>query len=842
VLNATLKGLRAHALRLLLTGLAVVLGVAFVSGTLMLTDSMRAAFDEVVTNTAGGIDLQLRGEAAFSSSTGITEERAPVPPDLLEELRAVEGVRIAEGVVQGAAQLVGADGEPLGGGGPPTIGANAPSEEGLGGIRLASGRLPTAEGEIAIDVATAEAQGFAAGDTITVVTPLGPEQVELTGTIRFGEASTLAGATVTLFEPAAALERFSPDGSWTTAELYLAEGADPDAVAAAVEAVAGDGFEVLTAQELVDETLESIGGFLDVFATALLVFAGVSLFVGAFIIFNTFSIIVAQRTREFALLRAIGASRRQVLAAMLAEAGVTGLVASVIGVGVGALVALGMVELLAAFNLELPSSGLVFSGRTVVVGIVVGVAVTMVAALVPVLRSTRVPPVAALQAVAAPPAPRAGSARYVLGGLVTAGGVAALVAGLFADAGITVVGAGAALVFLGITVLSPLFATPVIRLIGAPVAAGLGVRGRLARENAMRNPRRTASTAAALMIGLGLVGFVTIFAASLKDSSAGAVDAVFAADLQVRSSTFTGLPAGLADDIAALPEVGLVGTQQTAELRVGDRGGFAVAMDPTTMDELFRLDVEEGSTAALADGGILMTPALAEAGGWEVGDAVPVTFALTGETELVLRGTFTGAADVQYVIDDGTYAANVRSVDVFSVLVKLADGVAPADGRAAVEAAVADVPAAQVTDREGFREEIEGQINQLLGLVFGLLGLSVVIALFGIVNTLALSVFERVRELGLLRAIGMTRRQVRAMVRWEAVLIAILGALLGLVVGVFFAWILGRALAEQLTVFTIPGGQLAVAVVLAALAGVLAGVLPARRAAKVDVLKAITVE
>jgi putative ABC transport system permease protein len=454
----TRRGLRAHALRLVLTGIAVVLGVAFVSGTLMLTDSMRAAFDDVVRSTAGGIDLQVRGEAAFTSTMGLDADRGPVSPALLAEVAAVPGVRLAEGVVQGAAQVISADGTPVGGGGAPTIGASAPSEEGVGGITLDAGVLPAGDGEVAIDAATAAAEGFTVGDRLTVVTPQGPEEVTLTGIVRFGESGNLAGATVALFAADVALDRFSPDGSWSQADLLLDADADPAAVADRVEAIAGAGYEVLTAQELVDEALASIGGFLDVFATALLVFAGVSLFVGAFIIFNTFSIIVAQRTRELALLRAIGASRRQVLTALLAEAGVTGLVASVLGVALGAGIAAAMGALLSAVGIELPSAGLVLQPRTAVVGVAAGVLVTVVAALLPVLRSTRVPPVAALQAVAAPPAPRGGSARYVAGGVVTAAGVAALAVGLFADGGIPVVGVGAALVFLGVTVLSPLVA------------------------------------------------------------------------------------------------------------------------------------------------------------------------------------------------------------------------------------------------------------------------------------------------------------------------------------------------------------------------------------------------
>ncbi len=840
--NATLKSLRAHALRLLLTGLAIVLGVAFVSGTLVLTDTMRAAFDDVVAATAGGIDLQLRGETSFTSTMGMTQERAPVAPEVLDEVRRVDGVRAADGVVEGMAQLIGPDGEPLGGMGPPTLGFNAPPEDGFGGVSVEDGRLPTAADEIAIDVATADAQGLSVGDRLGVITALGAEEVELVGTVRFGEAANLAGATVTLFESSAALERFSPDGSWSRVDILLDEGADEQAVRATVQDVAGDGFEVVTSQELVDETAESISGILDVFSVALLIFAGVALFVGSFIIFNTFTIIVAQRTREFALLRAIGASRRQVLGAMMTEAAITGLIAALIGSVLGVGIAAGLSALLDALGMELPVDDLVISPRTFVVGTIVGLVVTTVAALLPVLRSTRVRPVQALQAVAAPPPPRAGSLRYVVGGLLTLVGIAAIVAGLFADAGLASVGVGAAAVFLGIAMLSPLFARPIVAVLGAPLTA-LGMRGRLARENALRNPRRTASTASALMIGLGLVAFVTIFAASLKASATAAVDEMFTADLQIRSSNFGALPPGIDEELAALPEVELAGAQRTGEMRVGDSTAFVVAMDGTTMDELFQLSTDAGSTDALEEGGLLMTTDLARAARYEVGDRVPVTFALTGEQELILRGTFSEAADVQYVIDLDTYRENFRADQIFAVLVKLAEGVSAEDGLAAVEAAVEDLPTAMVQDRAAFREEIEGGINQMLGLVFGLLGLSVVIALFGIVNTLALSVFERIRELGLLRAVGMTRRQVRAMVRWEAVLIATMGAVLGLVIGIFFAWILGRALADLgLDRFLLPVGQLAVAVAIAALAGVVAGILPARRAANIDVLKAIVVD
>jgi putative ABC transport system permease protein len=755
-------------------------------------------------------------------------------------------VRLAEPEISGYAQLIDADGQPIGGQGPPTIGASAPSEDGHGGTVLRAGRYPETAGEVAIDAYTADTQEVAVGDEVTIITTGAAEQVTVVGIVGFGEARNLAGATVTLFDRDTASALFAPDGTYDSVEVLAAEGVSRDELAERIQAAVGDTYEVVTADQLIEEGMAQVNDILGIFSTALLVFAAVSLFVGSFIIFNTFSIIVAQRTRELALLRAVGASRRQILASVLGEAALTGVFGSFAGLLLGTGVAVALRGLMSLLGADLPAEALILAPRTVAVALVVGTVVTVLAALVPALRSTRVAPVAALQAVAAPPPPRGGRWRYLFGALISGAGVAALVAGLFADAGIAVVGLGAVLVFFGVTILSPLVTRPIVRVVGAPIARLLGIRGELARENAMRNPRRTASTAAALMIGLGLVGFVTVFAASIKASTVDLLGELYASEFQISAGiqTFQGLSPEVAERVAALPEVEIAARQRIGQFRTeGGSASFLLAMDPQEMAGTFEVEMVRGAPTDLTRDGVLVAESVAEANGWAVGDHIPAEFPMTGAAELEVQGLFATAGDVSYLVDLETHAEHYREATDFAILVALAEGVGIEEGRVALEEVLAPYPTAQLVDQAGLQEQLTSQINQLLGLVYGLLFLSVLIALVGIVNTLALSVFERVRELGLLRAVGMSRSQVRSMVRWESVLIAVLGTVLGLGIGVFFAWILTQALADQgFNRFAVPGGQMLAAVLGAALAGVLAGVMPARRAAKVDVLQAVTVE
>jgi putative ABC transport system permease protein len=808
-------------------------------------DHMKRSFADVVTQTAGGIDAKVRPEGvAADFDSGFSQERPTVPADLHDTVLAVEGVAAADPVVTGIAQILGADGQPLGGMGPPTIGANAPSVPGFGGITVRAGRLPESDGEVAIDAFTVRTQDFAVGDELQLAAGGALEPFRLVGVVGFGDADNLAGATVALFDLDTAVARYSPDGRYDEIDVLAAEGVSAELLAERLAVAVGADYEVVTSQQLIDENTEAIGQVLGVFSTALLVFAGVALFVGVFIIVNTFSIIVAQRVREFALLRAVGASRRQVLGSVLAEAGVIGLLGGVVGLAVGAVLAVGLRAMLAAFGIDLPAEGLVFQARTVVVALIVGLVVTVAAAIAPAVRATRIAPVQALQAAAVPPPAGQGWKRSGFGSLVTLLGVVMLVLGLFGSADITVLGGGAVAVFLGIALLAPLVARPIVWALGWPVARWFGMRGELARENAMRNPRRTASTASALMIGVGLVGFVTIFAASMTAAIGSAIDEVYLLDYDVRSTTFQPIAGTIADELAALDEVGLAVAQRMGTFTHDGATRFLIGADADRIDQIYALDILEGSLDALLDGGVIVSESAAESQGLAVGDGYPVTFPATGDATLAVVGVFDGASvDVDYFVDTATYRQYYRGEEVFAVGVRLADSVDLETGQAALDEVLSSYAGVQALDRTAVREQITGQINQLLGLVYGLLALAVVIAFFGIVNTLALSVFERVREIGLLRAVGMTRGQVKAMVRWESMLIAVLGVVLGLAVGAFFGWLLVQALQDQFALrFVFPTGQLLAAVVIAGLAGVVAGVLPARRAARVDMLAAIATE
>jgi len=843
--NATIKGLLSHKLRLALTALAIVLGVSFVSGTYVLTDTMGAAFTGLFQDVNKGVDVVVHTKETFTGQQG--DVRDPMPESLLATIQRVDGVKVAEGSVNGYAQFVGKNGKAVTTGGAPTLGVSASQAPELSSsTTLRAGQRPTGPGEIAVDARTASKQGFKVGDRVKVLLQ-GPARVfTISGIVGFGEADNLGGATLAVFDLKTAQQVLNRPGQFDEIDVVAQPGTSDTQLRERIAAAVPAKYEAVTGSDQAKRSADEINKGLSFFTTALLAFAGVALFVGAFLIFNTFSIIVAQRTREMALLRCLGASRRQVLGSVLLEAGIVGVAASLVGLGLGLVLAVGLRAMLNAFGIDLPTTSTRFEPRTVIVSLAVGVVVTLVSSFWPALRATRVPPVAALREEAATRPARSIRRRSVLGSLVTLIGVGLLMLGLFRDTGNRVanVGAGVVVIFLGVAALSPLIARPLAGGIGWPFARAFRLPGNLARENGMRNPRRTASTAAALMIGVALVTFAGIFVASAKSSFGSILDKSVTADYILTTQTFQGFSPELAKRMADLPELEAVTAVRSATWKLNGQSQTLSGVDPTSYDELVRTETTSGDIGALASGGVAVQDTVAEQHGWRVGSVVPMEFPRNGVQQEPVKAIYkSNSLNGNYLLSLADYQKGYSDQIDSLVIAKARPGVAAATARAAVDRVAGDFPNVRVQDQAQYKEQTGKQLDQLLNLVRGLLLFAILIALFGIVNTLALSVFERVRELGLLRAVGATRRQVRSMIRWEAVIIAVLGAVLGLLVGVFFGWAMVRALASQgFGEFTVPAGQLVAYVVLAGLAGVLAALLPGRRAARVDMLRAITTE
>ncbi|HEX6919005.1 MAG TPA: FtsX-like permease family protein [Actinomycetes bacterium] len=847
MLHVTLKGLLAHKLRLLLTALAVVLGVSFVSGTLVLGDTLNSTFDKLFATAYSGTDVGVRGKSAFK--VNVTEggdpaqSRPPVPVALLDAVRGVDGIREAEGDSSGFAQIVTPEGKVVETGGAPTMGSAWLGDTPLNPYKLQEGEAPTTAGQVAIDQTTADKNGIAVGDRIQVLTQSGSRAATVTGIVSFGQpGGSLAGATATLFDPATAQQLLGAPGTFYEI-LAVGDGTvSDDELRDRVAKVLPSSYEALTGDQLAAADSGSIKDALSFFSVFLLVFAVISIFVGSFIIFNTFSMLVAQRSRELALLRALGASRRQVNRAVVIEAFVVGLIGSTIGLGLGVLLSLGLKALVNLFLGDLPTSGLVFRPNTVFWAYLTGIVVTVVSAIAPARRATHIPPMAALRDDVALPAASL-RRRAILGSLVLLAGAVSMTAGLVADAGILWVGLGALGVFLGAAMLSPFLSRPVVGGVGNLLPRFWGSTGRLARENARRNPRRTAATASALMIGLALVAAGGVLAASITKSANAIIDKSVGADFIVTTSNFAPIPGNVADELRGVEGIDAVTSFRSGQAQIGDKVVSMQGVTPDTVDRTLQLEIVHGDIGALARNEMLVDDHRAEENGWKVGDRVRVVFGRTGPTELVVGGTY---ADNQiagpYLISLQTYEKNyTQKLDqVVAMTVRPDADVAAV--RADIEKA-AGTSNLEVRDQSEFKDEQRKQINQLLGFILVLLALAVLIAALGIVNTLALSVIERTREIGLLRAVGMGRRQVRQMIRLESVVIAIFGTVLGLALGVALGSALVTALSgEGLNELVIPYGQLALYLVAGALIGVVAAVWPARRAARLDVLKAIYME
>jgi len=847
MMRAALKGLLANKLRLVLTGVAIVIGVGFVAASFVFTDTINAQFDVLLTDINAGVDVVVRPtEPEFGT------EQLSMPEETLALVAGVDGVAIADPAVDGFAQVVGSDGEAIGGQGPPTIGVSWTGVAAFNPTTLVEGRGPQGEGEAVIDITTAETGNISVGDTITVLLIKAPQDFEVVGTISFGEDNALLGATLTGFDLAEAQRAFDLEGRLTTITVQSEPGVEPDELQQRIAAALPEGIDAITGEADTDEQLDEISQGLGFLTIALLAFAAVAVFVGAFIISNTFRIIVAQRTRELALFRAIGATGRQITLMVVVEALVIAVLASIVGVVFGVLLARGLYALLGALGIDIPSGSLSLLPRTVVVGMVVGVTVTLVSALLPARKAARVPPVAAMREEAARPKRRSLHTRAIVGIAVGAVGLLLLLVGLFVDVAnaLLMVGIGALIIFVGVSILAPLAARPMAKVLGWPLPRMFGVTGQLAQENTRRQPRRTAATASALMIGVALVVFVAVFAESIKETIEQSILNDFPADLSAQSTNFeVGLSPAFSVDVAELDEVDLVSPLQFGAIRVEETTGTSdtqlMGIDPTTIAEVYALEASPGALNALAGGGgVLVDPEHLADQDWSIGDTISIEYALTGPQQAEIIGTASGEAfGTNYWISTETYEQNFTARTDFIVFMNFTEGVAISEGKVAVETVAVNYANANVQTKSEVVAEAEAQINQLLGLVTGLLFLAIIVAMLGITNTLALSILERTREIGLLRAIGMQQRNVRRMIRWEAVIISLFGALLGIALGVFLGWAVVQSLADEgLGSFDIPWLQLIALVLLSGFVGVIAAIYPSYKASRLNILDAISYE
>lgn len=856
MIRFALKSLAGRKLRTVLTALAIVLGVAMMSGAYVLTDTIDKAFNAIFVDSYAGTDAVVTGKDAGFSFEGESAQTPPIPEETLERVRAVDGVEIATGSVQDfQTKLLRPDGESIDTGGLPSFAfgiETAPEYERFNPLKLVEGRWPSSGGEVAVDEGVAGDEDLEVGDRIGVAA-LGPAQeFEIVGIAKYGDLSSIGGATFAIFDVPTAQELLDKEGQLDSVQAAAAEGTTPEQLAQRIQSELGSDVNVLTGGEQADEESSEIATFTTIIRYFLLSFAGIALLVGAFVIFNTLSITVAQRMREFATLRTLGASRRQVLRSVILEALVIGLGASIVGLFLGLGLAVGLNELFKALNLDLPQTQTVFATRTIVVSLLVGTLVTLIAGLFPAIRATRVPPIAAVREGATMPRGRFARFTPYIAAAIVALAIMALGYGTLADDialgdRFTLLGVGVLALFIGVAMLSSRLVRPLVRLVGIPARHVGGAAGKLAERNAQRNPGRTAATAAALMIGLALVTFVSVLANGLRVSNSDAIERQIQSDLIVTSQDgYSEFPAAVGDAVEEAEGVETVSNVRQEIAQVAGDGANLTGLDER-INEVYDFRWEEGSDEVLTqlgDDGAVLPNNVAEDNDLAVGDSFGVLTPDNARKDFVVRGIYEGSpfypllgsASISLEAFDELYD---RPRNRFTLLNVAGDEAA---AKTSVENALQGFPDTRTQTRPEWIDKEDQAIQQFLLLLYVLLALSVIISLFGMVNTLALSVFERTRELGMLRAVGMTRRQTRRMIRHESVITALIGAALGLPLGIFLAALVTRALGQYDIRFALPVGQLIVLAIVAVIAGLLAAITPARRAAQLDPLRALQYE
>ena len=849
MIAVALKALWGRKLRTLLTAVAIVLGVATVSGTYVLTDSISSAFSSIFQGIYRGTDAAITGKSALGGDSNI--DLPSFDEELLGKVRALPGVGAAIGGVGGEAHIIGKNGKSISFGGAPNLGFSVdPTQARFNSLTLSRGAWPRA-GEVVIDQSTASKKDIEVGSTVHIQARGDAEPFRVSGLVRFGAAASLGGATLSGFDLPTAQRLFEKVGRLDQIRVAARSGVSPEALLAQISKILPSQTQVRSGSDQASSDASETNSFLDFLQKFLLAFGGIALFVGAFVISNSLSITIAQRTREFATLRTIGASRRQVLRSVLLEAVVIGVIASVTGLFVGLALARGLFSLFDAVGLTLPNQGLTLETRTIIVALIVGIVVTVLASIRPAIRATRVPPIAAVREGATLPPGRFARLRPYSSGSLALLGFAAIAFGLFGDGLsttqiLTFMGIGAVLVFLGVAFFSSHLVIPLARVIGAPGARVGGAAGSLARENAQRNPQRTGSTAAALMIGLALVTLVAMLAAGIRSTFNNAVDSLWSTDYAITAqNNFSPFATGVATPLRTLPAVSAVVGVRAGEARLIGKNRAVTAVDVGAAS-VFTLKWLAGSPATLdtlGTDGAFVDKDFARNHKLAVGSAVGLLVPSGARQTVRIKGIFDppaggspfGALTISAATFDRLYP---QPLNLF-VFVKTDGGVTAAN-TTALEDALQGFPDAKLQTRDEFKKNQAAGLSAILNILYVLLALSVIVSLFGIVNTLVLTVFERTREIGMLRAVGMTRRQVRRMIRYESVITALIGAAVGIALGIVLAVLLIARV--DLIELAWPIVSLVAFAVLAVLAGLVAAILPARRASGLNVLEALHYE
>jgi putative ABC transport system permease protein len=851
VIRVALRGLLGRKLRAVLTAFAIVLGVATVSGTYVLTDSISDAFDNIFTGVYRGTDAAVTGKAAFDLGNDGAVQPPSFDESLLPKVRELPAVAAAIGGVGGEAQLIGSNGKVIQFGGAPNLGFSVdPSQPQFNSLTLVEGKWPGSR-QFVVDTSTAGKKDIKIGDTIRVQAQGSAIPLRVSGLVKFGAVASIGGATLAGFDLGTAQRLFHKQGRLDQIRASRAQGYSESQLLDQIRSILPPGTQVRTGDNQAQEDASDTKTFTDFLQSFLLAFGGIALFVGAFVIANSLSITIAQRTREFATLRTLGASRRQVLRSVLVESTVIGVLASVVGLFLGLALAKGLFALFEAVGFTLPNSGLLLKPRTIIVALIVGILVTILASLRPALRATRVPPIAAVREGSVLPPGRFARYRGVGSGALAVVGFAALAYGLFGPNLSTTqillfMGLGTLCIFFGVALFSAQLVTPLAAVIGAPGARFGGAPGVLARENSQRNPQRTGSTAAALMIGLALVTLVAMLAAGIRASFFDAVDKLWATDYAVTAeNNYSPIPISVEKPIREVPGVKAVVGVRTGEAKIfGKRHGLTgVGPGASTV---FRLDWTEGSQAVmdnLGGKGAFVDKDFAKDHSLHLGSPIQLltpqgakpTFEVEGVFDPPTGGSPFGPVTISTTRFDALFA---QPQNLF-IFITTNGGVTPAN-TAKLDQALASYPNAKVQDQQEFKDNQASGLNATLNILYVLLALSVLVSLFGIVNTLVLTVFERTRELGMLRAVGMTRGQVRRMIRYESVITALIGAAIGIALGIVLSVLLIARV--DFIILSWPIVSLIVFVLAAIIVGLIAAIFPARRASRLNVLEALQYE